>query len=154
MTLTIDSPVGPITLTERDGALSGVHLDASAVVDRRRAGFLAEVAGELDGYFAGGRTTFDIPLDLGGTEFQRRVWDALVAIPYGETTSYGELARDIGQPTASRAVGLANARNPVAIIVPCHRVVGADGTLTGYAYGVDRKRWLLDLEQKVRFSAA
>ena len=102
---------------------------------------------QLESYFSGNLRDFNIPIHMEGTDFQRRVWATLRQIPYGETWSYGELARHLGNPGASRAVGLANGRNPVGIIVPCHRVVGADGSLTGYAGGVDRKRLLLQLEQ-------
>ena len=105
---------------------------------------------QLEAYFAGSRQTFDVPLALAGTDFQRRVWEGLLEIPYGHTMSYGELARRVGRPGASRAVGLANGRNPVAIIVPCHRVIGANGTLTGYGGGLDRKVWLLDHERSRR----
>jgi methylated-DNA-[protein]-cysteine S-methyltransferase len=101
---------------------------------------------QLEAYFAGGLTDFTLELRLTGTEFQRRVWEELRKIPYGETRTYGQLADALGHPTASRAVGLANGRNPVGIIVPCHRVVGADGSLTGYGGGLDRKRRLLDFE--------
>jgi methylated-DNA-[protein]-cysteine S-methyltransferase len=100
----------------------------------------------LEEYFARARTTFDLPLDPSGTAFQRRVWDALRAIPYGATTSYGELARRLGDPRATRAVGTANGQNPIPIIVPCHRVIGAHGELTGFGGGLDRKRWLLEHE--------
>ena len=106
----------------------------------------AAVRGQLEEYFAGERTLFDVALEMEGTPFQRRVWRELEAIPYGETISYGELARRVGQPSAARAVGLANGRNPVAVIVPCHRVIGADGSLTGYGGGMERKRILLGLE--------
>jgi methylated-DNA-[protein]-cysteine S-methyltransferase len=107
---------------------------------------LHAVAAQLAEYFAGARKTFDLPLATCGSPFQRRVWRALQEIPYGETESYGELARRIGAPSASRAVGRANAVNPIPIIVPCHRVIGAGGTLTGFGGGVERKRYLLDLE--------
>ncbi|XNL82775.1 methylated-DNA--[protein]-cysteine S-methyltransferase [Actinomadura madurae] len=110
----------------------------------------ATVAEQLAAYFAGELTEFDMPLRLHGTPFQQRVWDALQEIPYGETTTYGELAVEIGSPSASRAVGLANGRNPVGVIVPCHRVVGSTGSLTGYGGGLDRKRYLLDFERKNR----
>jgi methylated-DNA-[protein]-cysteine S-methyltransferase len=110
---------------------------------------LAAAVSQLRDYFAGTLTGFDLPLALEGTDFQRTVWAALQAIPYGARISYGELARRIGLPSASRAVGLANGRNPVSIVVPCHRVVGADGRLTGYGGGLDRKRFLLELEQRV-----
>jgi methylated-DNA-[protein]-cysteine S-methyltransferase len=112
----------------------------------RDDGALAEAAGEIDEYFAGARRAFTVPLVLRGTVFQRRVWEELCRIPYGETISYGELARRIGRPSAVRAVGLANGANPLAIVVPCHRVIGADGTLTGYGGGLPTKRQLLALE--------
>jgi methylated-DNA-[protein]-cysteine S-methyltransferase len=110
---------------------------------------LEETAGQLAAYFAGELTSFDIALTMDGSRFQRAVWNGLREIPYGRTISYGELARRIGQPSASRAVGLANGRNPIAIVVPCHRVIGANGSLTGYGGGIDRKRFLLSLEQRV-----
>jgi methylated-DNA-[protein]-cysteine S-methyltransferase len=109
-----------------------------------------EAARQLTAYFAGRLIDFEVPVRLHGTPFQRRVWAALVDIPYGDTISYGELAARIGQPTAARAVGLANGRNPVAVIVPCHRVVGSTGSLVGYGGGLDRKRYLLRLEQRGR----
>ncbi len=102
---------------------------------------------QLEEYFAGERTSFDIPLAPEGAPFEREVWRALEEIPYGETVSYGEIARRVGQPTAARAVGTANGRNPIAVIVPCHRVIGADGSLTGYGGGLERKRLLLELER-------
>jgi len=109
-----------------------------------------EAAAELDAYFKGELRQFSVALDIRGTDFQRRVWDALLSIPYGETRSYGEIARAIGHPTAIRAVGLANRANPICIIVPCHRVIGADGKLVGYGGGLHRKQALLDLESGVR----
>jgi len=152
-TTTMESPVGTLTLTAVDGRLTGLHMDGqrhvpvtSAEWERDDAG-MADVVEQLEAYFAGSRCRFDVALDLTGTEFQRRVWAGLLEIPYGETISYGELARRVGSPGSSRAVGLANGRNPVAIIVPCHRVIGADGTLTGYGGGLDRKVWLLDHER-------
>jgi methylated-DNA-[protein]-cysteine S-methyltransferase len=108
---------------------------------------------QLDEYFAGERQEFDVPLKLEGTPFQRGVWRELARIPFGTTITYAELARRIGRPTASRAVGHANGRNPISILVPCHRVVGAGGQLTGYAGGVDKKRWLLERERRVTASA-
>ena len=153
--VTIDSPVGPITVrVDAAGALTSVLFadpdpDRDLEPDRaaRDSTPAAERAAEqLRQYFAGQRTDFDLPLAPVGSPFQLRVWTALREIPYGETESYGHLALRIGQPTASRAVGLANGRNPIAIVVPCHRVIGASGTLTGYAGGLERKRWLLDLE--------
>jgi methylated-DNA-[protein]-cysteine S-methyltransferase len=154
----IGSPIGPLTLIVQDGKLAGVQMeitrhepDAGALggaVASESDPVLAAAASQLDAYFRGELTSFDLPLSLEGTQFQRCVWTALQSIPYGETISYGELARRIGQPSASRAVGLANGRNPVAIVVPCHRVIGADGSLTGYGGGMDRKRFLLALEQR------
>jgi methylated-DNA-[protein]-cysteine S-methyltransferase len=105
---------------------------------------------QLAEYFAGERREFDVPMQLAGTAFQRRVWEELVRIPYGTTITYAELARRVGRPTAVRAVGAANGRNPISILVPCHRVIGADGKLTGYGGGVERKQWLLELERGPR----
>ncbi|KNB53545.1 methylated-DNA--[protein]-cysteine S-methyltransferase [Streptomyces caatingaensis] len=154
----LESPCGPLTLVATDGALSHLYMtdqrhrppeeDFGAPGDPGDAPF-AETARQLAAYFAGELTRFDLPLALHGTPFQRRVWAALQEIPYGTTVSYGELAGRIGSPGASRAVGLANGRNPVGIIVPCHRVVGADGSLTGYGGGLDRKRRLLAFEREV-----
>lgn len=144
--ITIDSPVGPVTVTvDADGAVTSVQF-AEGTSDPNPSPGAERAAQQLREYFAGERTDFDLPLAAVGTDFQRKVWAELVEIPYGETSSYGELATALGQPTASRAVGLANGRNPIAIVVPCHRVIGASGALTGYAGGVDRKRWLLELE--------
>jgi methylated-DNA-[protein]-cysteine S-methyltransferase len=147
------SPCGPLTLVATDGRLSGLYMtqqrhrpDDETFGEPDPTPF-TEVIRQLAEYFAGGRTRFDLPLALAGTEFQRTVWAALREIPYGETVSYGELADRLGRPTASRAVGLANGKNPVGIIVPCHRVVGANGDLTGYGGGLDRKRFLLDFER-------
>jgi len=143
----IDTPLGEIVL-EGDGeavtslAFAGRRLPRG----RRDDDALAPAATELREYFAGARTTFDVPLRATGTRFEHLVWDALAKIPYGATTTYGELAAKLGHPGAARAVGLANARNRIAVIVPCHRVIGANGRLTGYAYGVDRKSALLRLE--------
>jgi methylated-DNA-[protein]-cysteine S-methyltransferase len=117
---------------------------------RRRDESFADVRHQLREYFDGDRRMFDIPLQMSGNAFELRVWDALLEIPYGETVSYGQLARSIGQPGAARAVGLANGRNPVAVIVPCHRVIGADGSLTGFGGGLQRKQLLLDLEGGVQ----
>ena len=159
-TTTMDSPVGTLTLTAVDGRLTGLHMDgqrhapASSADWERDDNGLAGVVEQLEAYFAGSREAFDVPLDLSGTEFQRSVWTGLLEIPYGETMSYGELARRVGRPGASRAVGLANGRNPVAIIVPCHRVIGADGTMTGYGGGLDRKVWLLDHERSRRVAVS
>jgi methylated-DNA-[protein]-cysteine S-methyltransferase len=153
----IESPVGFVTIAgDDDDAITGVRMEDQAhppagLEDwQPDEGAFQGVADQLDAYFAGELTEFDVTLRLDGTEFQRRVWAGLLEIPYGETVSYGELATRIGQPTASRAVGLANGRNPVSIIVPCHRVIGASGALTGYGGGLDRKRTLLDLERAHR----
>ena len=124
--------------------------DAEPALEDPAADVLTAAARELAEYFAGVRRTFDLPLAPRGTDFQRRVWRALAAIPYGRTQSYGEIARRIGRPAAARAVGMANHRNPLPIIVPCHRVIGADGSLTGYGGGLDRKRWLLALEHGLK----
>jgi len=115
---------------------------------------LARAAAQLAAYFAGERHTFDLPLAPAGTPFQHRVWDALLDIPYGEVRSYGELARALGRPAASRAVGFANSKNPISIIVPCHRVIGARGALTGYAGGMTAKAWLLEHERRLAVTGA
>jgi methylated-DNA-[protein]-cysteine S-methyltransferase len=150
----VESPLGPLTLVATDGVLSGLYMEGQrhrppeetfgARANASEA--FAEAARQLDAYFAGRLTDFDVPLQLDGTPFQQRVWSALCDIPYGVTLSYGGLAERIGSPAASRAVGLANGKNPVSIIVPCHRVVGASGSLTGYGGGLDRKRSLLAFE--------
>lgn len=147
----LDSPVGPLTLTAVNGTLAGLYME------RQRPSFeifgepddapFVEAAEQLEEYFAGERTTFDLKLAMAGTPFQQQVWAELRQIPYGETTSYGELADRIGRPTAARAVGMANGRNPIGIIVPCHRVVGSTGDLTGYGGGLERKRYLLAHER-------
>ena len=148
----IPSPLGPLTLRGTARGLTGVFMVEHRHGPADRAGWtedaraFVQVTRQLAEYFAGQRTAFDLPVDetgVGGTEFQRRVWRALRDVPHGQTISYGELARRVGQPAAVRAVGLANGRNPLSIIVPCHRVIGADGALTGYGGGLDRKRWLL-----------
>ncbi|MGA2842418.1 MAG: methylated-DNA--[protein]-cysteine S-methyltransferase [Steroidobacteraceae bacterium] len=148
---TIDSPIGRLLLHSDGAALTGLYMDVPAHLPRgmdawvedRNAGPLPETIRQLGEYFAGRRREFDLPWRLHGTEFQQRVWNALMEIPYGATWSYGELAKRLGNPNASRAVGLANGRNPISILVPCHRVIGADGSLTGYGGGLERKRWLL-----------
>jgi methylated-DNA-[protein]-cysteine S-methyltransferase len=151
----LDSPLGELLLVGDGRALHGLYMqegrtarpvdsDWEAAPER-----FAEARTQLREYFAGRRTAFDLPLELSGSPFQRRVWRALQDIPYGETISYGEQARRIGRPADPRAVGQANGRNPIAVIVPCHRVIGADGSLTGYGGGVERKRLLLELEAGV-----
>jgi methylated-DNA-[protein]-cysteine S-methyltransferase len=151
----VDSPIGPLTLAERGMRLCLLHFreDGPAIDatlerwypgeprDRRP---IAQLRAVLSRYFAGEITAIDdIPVELNGTDFQKRVWQALRRIPAGSTLSYGALARRIGEAAAVRAVGAANGANPVALVVPCHRVIGSDGTLTGYGGGLDRKRWLL-----------
>ena len=151
----LDSPIGELALAGDGRSLSRLHMLEGRHplrIDpawRRDDGAFAHARAQLGEYFEGRRTSFDVPLALHGTPFQRRVWEALLEIPYGETTSYGELARLIGSPRAVRAVGLANGRNPIAVIVPCHRVIGANGTLTGYGGGLERKRLLLELESRL-----
>ncbi len=151
----IDSPIGPLTLVAADGRITGLYMDAQrhrpaeevvGIAGDPAAEPFASAADQLARYFAGQLTEFNLPLAPAGTQFQRAVWDALQQIPYGETWSYGQLASKIGNPAAVRAVGLANGRNPIALVVPCHRVIGANGSLTGYGGGLDRKRFLLDLE--------
>jgi methylated-DNA-[protein]-cysteine S-methyltransferase len=145
MQTTIPSPVGPLALTvDDDGALTRIGFGAGDVSDDAR---FDRVVNQLTEYFAGRRTDFDLDLRPdGGSAFERRVWAALLEIPYGETASYGEIAARIGHPGKARAVGRANGRNPIAIVCPCHRVIGSDGSLTGYGGGLENKRTLLDLE--------
>jgi methylated-DNA-[protein]-cysteine S-methyltransferase len=148
----IDSPLGELTLMGHDGALAGLYFAGQR--NRPRTGRLgrldpagfAEPVRQLGEYFAGERTAFELDLDLHGDEFDRQVWALVAAIPYGQTRSYGQLARELGDPGLAQQVGVANARNRLCIVVPCHRVVGADGRLTGYAGGLARKRALLELE--------
>ena len=149
----IASPLGTMLLARTKHGLAGAwfelqkhHPDAIDAPERGDDPLLAETARQLREYFAGARSAFDVALDLQGTDFQRAVWSALLDIPPGRTTTYGEIARELGVPAASRAVGAAVGRNPVSIIVPCHRVVGSSGALTGYAGGLDRKRSLLRIE--------
>jgi methylated-DNA-[protein]-cysteine S-methyltransferase len=144
----IDSPVGKLGLAANAAGLTEVSfLDDDAPLSASEDPFLAQATAELAAYFAGTLTDFTVPLAWEiGTEFQRQVWDTLCRIPYGMTWSYADVARHIGRPAAVRAVGAANGRNPHAIIVPCHRVIGSDGSLTGYGGGEPRKRYLLDLE--------
>jgi methylated-DNA-[protein]-cysteine S-methyltransferase len=146
----VESPIGRLLLTSDGTALTGLYMEPSRKaqstdgwVQDAAVKPLAEAVRQLGEYFAGSRREFDLPLRLNGTLFQTRVWRELTEIPYGTTWSYGELAKRIDKPSASRAVGLANGRNPISILVPCHRVIGADGSLTGYGGGLDRKRWLL-----------
>lgn len=149
----VESPIGDILIEGNDESITrlgriGEGFDSQDWVPVERFGAIKEAAQQLDAYWAGDLFDFDLPLAPGGTPFQNRVWAALRTIPYGKTASYGDIARKIGSPTASRAVGAANGRNPIAIVVPCHRVIGANGTLTGYAGGLDMKRHLLAHETR------
>jgi methylated-DNA-[protein]-cysteine S-methyltransferase len=151
---TVATPIGPLLLVGDGEVLRGIYFPEHRPVPRLPPhlrtvddGFDVVVA-QLEEWFSGARTRFDIALALDGTELQQQVWRALLDIPYGETRTYGELATQLGRPNAARAIGHAVARNPVSVVVPCHRVVGRDGTLTGYAGGVDRKRALLVIEQR------
>jgi methylated-DNA-[protein]-cysteine S-methyltransferase len=151
----VPSPVGDLTLTGTGEALTGCWFEGHTKPTAMGPDLeldpepFAEVVEQLDAYFTGRLRRFDVPLAPHGTAFQQQVWLQLRQIPYGETRSYGQLATALGSPGASRAVGLANGRNPLSIIVPCHRVIGADGSLTGFGGGMERKRFLLDLEQGV-----
>jgi methylated-DNA-[protein]-cysteine S-methyltransferase len=153
----LDTPIGPLLIA---GDPEAIHCIAFSEARRGRSasdvdpdwvrapGKLREATSQLRAYFSGKLKHFDVPVTPAGTPFQRQVWTELQAIPYGERLSYGELARRIGKPTASRAVGAANGRNPIPIVIPCHRVVGSSGKLTGFAGGLDTKRALLDLESR------
>ena len=151
------SPVGMLTLVASDAGLVAVlwedddpaRVRLPVTAARPDHPVLRQAATQLADYFAGARQHFDVPLDMRGTAFQQRVWAALLAIPFGETRSYGAIASAIGQPTASRAVGAANGRNPLSILAPCHRVVGSNGALTGFAGGLAAKTWLLNHERQV-----
>lgn len=151
----IDSPLGPLALVAANAAVTGIYFAGH----RRQAPLpafgepapddpvIARAARQLGEYFAGDRRVFELPLAPAGDAFRQAVWALLRTIPYGQTRTYGEIARELGRPGAAQAVGAANGANPISIVVPCHRVIGADGTLTGYAGGLDRKRFLLDLER-------
>jgi len=149
----VPSPIGPLTVVAEGGALvrlamspPGRFVDAE-IGERSEDGF-DEVVVQLGEYFAGERTAFDLPLRPVGSDFELAVWEQLTLIPYGETRSYGSVAKAVGEPGGAQAVGAANGRNPLAIVVPCHRVIGADGSLVGFGGGLPRKRFLLDLEQR------
>jgi methylated-DNA-[protein]-cysteine S-methyltransferase len=150
----IDSPLGELVALGEDDGLTGLYLPTGKNAVRppanatRDDAAMADVRAQLDEYFAGTRQRFELRLAPRGTTFQLRVWQALRAIPYAQTTSYGKTAVEVGEPNAARAVGLANGRNPISIIVPCHRVIGANGSLVGYGGGIDAKRWLLAHEAK------
>jgi len=150
---TVESPIGELLLLGDGEVLRGLYMQAGRRPIRIRPAWerddsaFPEAREQLAQYFAGERTSFDLPMQLDGSVFQRTVWHALTEIPYGQTISYGELARRIGRPDLARAVGTANGQNPIAVIVPCHRVIGSDGKLVGYGGGLENKRLLLDLEQ-------
>jgi len=152
---TMASPVGTLTLVANADALSAIlwegddpaRVPLGTLVEAPDHPLLGEVARQLDAYFAARLTAFDLPLDFRGTAFQKQVWEALLTIPFGETRSYGEIARQIGRPEACRAVGAANGRNPISIVAPCHRVIGSSGALTGFAGGLVAKAYLLTLER-------
>ena len=155
--LDIDSPVGRLRLIADGERLIGIHFEhgrdgarQASELTERTSPVLERARTQIHEYFTGARHDFDLPLEPRGTEFQRKVWDRLTRIPYGETTSYGALARELGDPGASRAVGLANGSNPLPIVIPCHRVIGADGSLTGFGGGLAIKQVLLQLESQHR----
>ena len=144
-----ETPVGKLCIGEEDGVI--VRTTWSKIPTEyilKETKLILQCKMQLDEYFRGERKTFDLPLAPKGTDFQKKVWNALQEIPYGETRTYGEIAAAVGNPKAARAVGMANHKNPIGIIIPCHRVVGADGKLVGYAGGMDKKEWLLQLERK------
>lgn len=152
---TMESPVGRLKLVASDAGLAAIlwendppsRVRLSIVVEAPDHPVLLDAERQLDEYFAGRRTSFDMKLDFAGTEFQRKVWQALLEIPFGQTRTYGQIARQLGKPKAMRAVGAANGRNPISIIAPCHRVIGADGGLTGFAGGLKVKEYLLGMER-------
>jgi methylated-DNA-[protein]-cysteine S-methyltransferase len=147
----MNSPIGELLLFGNEHGLRGLYMGGKPdPAWQRDDAVFANTVTQLDEYFTGARTEFDLELDMRGTDFQKKVWEALLTIPYGETRSYGEIARQIGRPDRARAVGAANGQNPIAVIVPCHRVIGADGSLVGYGGGLERKRLLLDLESGVQ----
>ncbi|TNM58334.1 methylated-DNA--[protein]-cysteine S-methyltransferase [Brevibacterium sediminis] len=160
-TTILDTDLGPLLLTSDGTHLTGLYLEVSEAIDARLDRMFGveptpeddleifhRAEAQLGEYLSGHRTQFDLPLAAKGTEFQRSVWQALTQIPFGSTAGYGELAEMLGRPGAARAVGAANGKNPISIIVPCHRVIGADGSLTGYAWGEGKKRTLLTLETR------
>lgn len=147
-TCTIPTPIGSLCIREEDEAICAIDFTKGDLCPPGTP-LLAEAARQLTAYFDGTLTAFDLPIRLEGTSFRMKCWRALQTIPYGETISYGEQAKRIGNPKAVRAVGGANHHNPVSIVVPCHRVIGADGSLTGYGGGMDKKQWLLEHEKRI-----
>ena len=160
----VASPIGILVVTNESDSVTGVYMESHRhgpinrggwILDSRRERAALNMARrQLNEYFAGTRQTFELPLAAPGTAVQKEVWRALSEIPYGETRSYGEIARLLGKPKASRSIGAANGRNPISIIVPCHRVIGSDGSLTGFGGGIERKQWLLAHEARVRAAGA
>lgn len=148
----MQTPIGSIIIEENGAAITAVYLDTQCTQCPQcpQTPLLQEAQKQLNEYFAGTRKKFELPIHLQGTKFQQKVWKALLQIPYGETRSYGEIAASIGNPKASRAIGGANNKNPIMIIVPCHRVIGADGSLVGFGGGLPAKKYLLDLEKSLR----
>ncbi|HYE84689.1 MAG TPA: methylated-DNA--[protein]-cysteine S-methyltransferase [Clostridia bacterium] len=145
-----ESDIGRIGIAEKDGKITNVYFkedEAPKDMQLSETPLLKEAAVQLESYFRGELKEFSLSLEPTGTDFMKQVWEALCEIPYGETASYGEIAEKVGKPKAARAVGLANNRNPIPIVIPCHRVIGADGSLTGYGGGLDLKKRLLDLEK-------
>lgn len=149
MFIQMDSPVGRLTLAEERGQLTEVRFGEEADGQMQNTPLLIEARRQLEAYFRGALRAFDLPLAPAGTPFQQKVWRALLTIPYGETRAYGQIAQAVGQPGAARAVGMANHANPIPLIIPCHRVIGADGRLTGYGGGLNVKKFLLELEESV-----
>ena len=148
---TYNMPIGKVHIAETDGSLSHLLFNEDKRLkgyEKKETSITKETAQQLTEYFAGTRKAFDIPLYMEGTPFQKMVWEALCTIPVGETRTYKDIAQQIGNPKGMRAVGMANNRNPISIIVPCHRVIGANGSLTGYAGGLETKEYLLDLEKR------
>jgi methylated-DNA-[protein]-cysteine S-methyltransferase len=143
-----DSPIGALLIVYDEDNLLGVHFDRAQSREFVDNALIQRVIGQMDEYFAGGRKDFDLPLSPAGTDFQKEVWAALAEIPYGQTRSYGDIAGAVGRPKAARAIGTANGKNPIVVVIPCHRVIGANGALAGYSGGVERKIWLLDLEKQ------
>ena len=143
----LNSPIGWLRLTANEHALERIDFSEEPGTTATRSEILQEAVRQLNEYFSGSRLTFDLPLHLQGTPFQQQVWSALLQVPYGQTASYKDIAQAIGKPKAVRAVGMANGRNPIPIIVPCHRIIGADGQLVGYSSGLWRKEWLLKHEK-------
>ena len=152
---TYEYPMGVIGIAETDGSITHLFFESNADknapsdFERRETPLIKKAAKQLKEYYAGKRREFDLPLEFAGTDFQKLVWAALLTIPYGETRSYGQIAAQIGKPKAARAVGMANNRNPISIIIPCHRVIGHDGKLVGYGGGLPLKQHLLELERLV-----